>query len=362
MRKSLTFIHWFYGLLLSLFPKNYRHEYEDELQIVFELSIKDAIKTGWLEIVIVISREMVELPKAILYEHLREWRKVPMLKRFVSYFDFSHGSWKEFLIAMFPFFLIGGVWPMINILVGAGLLPEPGPVTGGILFILLGALALLLLIGLGTGLPRWSMPYLGIPLSLFSVYGFTQLLERWWIVHYQSLYNHSWFLGQVGFQGFLWVGLTVAALLLVVLVGFVPIFHRFRNDWTLMVFMLYGVAPFALIFTFDEYVNEELFEIAAFLILAVGGWRYLHSDDSRRRFLALITSLTVCLFIAAVAKAIIFSSPSWPYPRYSFSWQNEMMSTIIMWGWIVLSMLIPLALRLLPRAKTRSRIPDAAAI
>jgi hypothetical protein len=345
----MQFFRKFHYLLLNLYPKTYREEYGEELHTVFNLSLNDAV--GWVEVFKVILHELVDLPIAIIHEHLRERRKAPVIRKFGSYFDFSHGSWKEFLTAMFPFFLMGGIWPLINILGRSGVLLVPSPLFNGIGIGLFGLMGLLFLSGLVTGLPRWSLPYLGIPLSLFSVYGVPQLLERWWIAHYQSLYDKSWFLGQVGYQGFLWVGLSAVTLVLVVMIGFVPVFRRFKTDWTLLVFVLYGTAPFALMFTFDDYVNEEPFVLLAFLVLAIGAWQYLHSDDPRRRFLALAGGLTVALFSAAVAKAIIYQY-FWDGIRH-FTWLTEMMSTIIMWMWIALSILISLGVKLFPRSVDR---------
>jgi uncharacterized membrane protein YfcA len=149
----------------------------------------------------------------------------------------------------------------------------------------------------------------------------------------------------------LWAGLSVAALLLVLLIAFIPFLRRFKTDWTLLLLLLYGSSPLALVLTFDDYVNEEPYELLAFLVLAAGLWFYLRTDDPRRKFWALFGGLTVSLFTAAIAKAIIFSSPAWPYERYSFTWQNEMMSTVIMWMWIALGMLVPLLLSLWPRPK-----------
>ena len=273
-----------------------------------------------------------------------------MIKKFSDYFNFEYGSYREFFSAMFPFFLLGVFLPLMNILTRSGWLVAQSRLVNGIGVVSVGLLGLLFLSGLVTGMPRWSLPYFGFLLSLLSVYGFPQLLDRWWITNYRSLYDKSWFLGQIGYQGYLWVGLTIVTLLWVFLIGLIPLFRRFKNDWTLLPFTLYGVTPFALVATFDDYVNEEPYELLAILILFAGAWVYLHSDNPRRRFLSLFGGLTVSLFIAAVAKAIIFSSPSWPYPRQSFSWQNEMMSTVIMWMWIALSMLISLVLILFPRS------------
>lgn len=354
VRVNLQFLRRFYGLLLNLYPEKYQAEYGEELHVVFNLALDDAMKTGKMEVTLVAMHELLSLPRAIMHEHLRERRKEKMAEKSSSRFNFAPGSIREFFSALFPFFLLGFILPLLNIFTRSGWLTPRGVLVNGIAIVVLVFMGILFLIGLFTGLPRWFLPYMGFLLSLFSVYGFSQLLNRWWIISFQSFYDRSWFLGQVAYQGHLWVGLSVVALLLVLAIRLVPSLRRFKNNWTLLPFLLYGSSPFALAFTFDDYVNEEPYELFAFLVLATGLWLYLRTDDPRRKFWALFGGLSVSLFAAAIAKAILFSSSAWPYPRFSFSWQNEMMSTIIMWGWIAVSMLIPMLIKLFPRLESSS--------
>lgn len=347
----MRFLRRIYGLLLTLYPRKYRDEYGEELRIVFDLSLDDAMASGGLAVARVALRELASLPKAIIHEHLRERRKAKMVRRFGTYFDFTHGSGREFLAALYPFFLLGGVLPIINMISLSGVMRFPNPLFDGIAILLLVILGILCLIGLFKGLPRWSLTYLGFLLAIFSVYQVGSLLDRWWIRTFPALYDRSWFLGQLAYQGMLWVGLSIMTLLLVLVIGFVPFLRRFKKDWTLLLLLLYGSTPFALVFTFDDYVNEGPYELVCFLVLAAGLWLYLRTNDPRRQFWALFGGLTISLFLAAVSKAILFSSPSWPWPKGSFTWQNELMSTIIMWMWIALGMLVPLLLRLFPQPK-----------
>lgn len=340
-----------YALLLNPFPRAYRDEYGEELRTVFDLSLDAAMASGGLEVTRVALRELASLPKAIIHEHLRARRKAHMVRKFGAYFDFTNGSGREFLAALYPFFLLGGVLPIVNMISLSGVMRFPNPLFDGIAILLLLILGILCLIGLFKGLPRWSLTYLGFLLAIFSVYQVSSLLDRWWIRTFPALYDRSWFLGQVAYQGMLWIGLSIMALLLVIVIGFVPLLRHFKKDWTLLLLLLYGSSPFALVFTFDDYVNEEPYELVCFLILAAGLWLYLRTNDPRRKFRALFGGLTFSLFFAAVSKAILFSSPSWPWPKGSFTWQNEMMSTIIMWMWIALGMLVPLLLRLFPKSE-----------
>ena len=355
----------FYSLLLYLFPRTYREEYGDELQTVFDLSFADAKNGGWLGIVDVILRELAALPIAIIHEHLRERRKTKMLKRFGSHFDFVSGSFLEFLGALYPFFLLGGVLPLMSVLMRSNFLTPQSVLVNGIGILLVAILGILCLIGLAKGLPRWSLPYLGFLFSLFSVFQLGMWLERRRVISFTALYARSWFLGQIAYQGMLWVGISVVMLVLVLMISFIPFLRRFREDWTLLTLVTYGASPLALVFAFDEYINEEPFELFAYILLAAGLWFYLRNNDPHRRFWALFGGLAASLLFAAVSKAFM-SSPLWPYEHYyyegysSFPWQTEMMSTVIMWMWVALSMLIPLVLTLLPQAKNHTRTPDVA--
>ena len=92
-----------YSLLLHLFPKAYRVEYGAELQIVFNSSLSDAV--GRTEEIKIFLRELMGLPGAILYEHLRERRKAKMTGKFASRFDFPQGSRMEPWAVLLPFVL-----------------------------------------------------------------------------------------------------------------------------------------------------------------------------------------------------------------------------------------------------------------
>ena len=344
-----------YALLLNLFPRSYRAEYGDELLAVFNLSMDDAITRGRLEAALVVLHELISLPSAIIYEHLRERTRIPMIKKFRAYFGFEYGSYREFLTAMFPFLLVGGIWPLINILVRLRLLPGPGPVANGILLSLLGLFAILFLVGVGKGLPRWSLPYLGFILSLFSVYVFSGLLLGPIYLFFPNLYDRLLFFGDIFYAGAFWFGLLIVMILLVLVTRISPLFQRFRSDWTLLCFILYGAVPFALALTFDEYVGDEPYMLAAFLVLASGAWFYLRGGNEWKRFGALFGALTLAMFIAAAGKALLVPTQDWPITINRALSISEAKHTVLMWMWLALIMIVPIAINLLPRADSPSQ-------
>lgn len=345
-----------YALLLHLFPRAYRENYGDELQAVFDLSLDEARRIGRIEAFQVSLRELIGLPGAVIHEHLRERRKAKMIDRFRSYFDFSYGSWKEYLTALFPFLLVGGIWPLIDVLVRLRVLPGRGPVINGIFLSLLGLFFIPLLVGVGKGLPRWSLPYLGFILALCSVYLFSGLLGILILLPFSNLFDRMAFFGDLFYGGVWWFGLLSVMIILVVATRFFPTFQRFRRDWTLPCLIVYGATPFAVTLTFDEYANDEPFKLLTLLVLAAGAWFYLRESSERKRFWTLFGALSLSMFIAAAGKAILVPTQTWPITIDSSLAISEAKHTIIMWGWFALAMLVPLGIKVAPRSDGLSQI------
>lgn len=348
MKSSLQILGWLYSLCLHLYPRTYRGEYSKELKAVFNLALYNASQKGGLSVTGLVLRELYGLPKAIIFEHQRGRRKLKMLAKTDSFLTFEPGSWRETAAALAPFLVFGAFPTFLGYLRLSTIAPKWLEVVLAIS--LLGLLISLFVIGTVKGFPRWFLPYLGIPMALFSVYIFFDLISTWYKV--PGPHTTHWMLSQIAFQGKLWIGLPAGTICVILITGLLPplrpFYWRLRQDWTLLSFLLYGATLFALLITFDDYINEEPYAIMAMLLLAVGGWFYLRSSSPWRRLLALLTGLTLAMMVAAVGKAILYSSPTWPSPRH-FTWQTEAMSTIIIWGWLVLIIVAPILMKSLPR-------------
>jgi len=348
MKSSLQILGWLYSLCLHLYPRTYQVEYSEELKAVFNLALHNATQKDRFSVIGLALRELYGLPKAIFFEHQRERRKSKMLAKTDSFLTFEPGSWRETVAALAPF-LVFGAFPAFLSYVR---LFAIGPKWLEVVFVLglLGLLLGLFVIGTVKGFPRWFLPYLGIPLALFSVYIFFDLISTWYKV--PGPHTTHWMLSQIAYQGQLWIGLPAGTIGVILITGLLPplrpFYWRLRQDWTLLSFLLYGATLFALLITFDDYNNEEPYAIMAMLLLAVGGWFYLRSNSPWQRLLSLLTGLTLAMVTAAAGKAILYSSPTWPYPRH-FTWQTEAMSTIIIWGWLVLIIVAPILMKSLPR-------------
>lgn len=69
-----------YGLLLSLFPRDFQKEFKDEMEDVFTASLEEAAKTGATLVVRACFFELLDLPVNLLVEHLSHLRKGNMMK------------------------------------------------------------------------------------------------------------------------------------------------------------------------------------------------------------------------------------------------------------------------------------------
>ena len=348
MEVNLQFLRRFYVLLLTFYPRSYQEEYGGELQAVFNLSLEHAIKSGSGEVALAVLRELMGLPKAILYEHLRERRKAKMTGKFASRFDFVPGSWTEAFTALAPF-LFGMAMVFFGYLGKYITFPLWSQVTFVIAFwsLVLG----LFLLGPAKGLPRWFLPYLGLPLPIVSLLLFNSLMDKWGVVW---MYKAPWFFSTFTQEGLLWMGMILLLFLLFVISRLVPLFHpfhqRLKDDWTLLSFVIYGAMPFVLFISYNEYKNEEPFMFLSLASLAAGGWLYLRSPESLKRFLYLQGGMALSMLIAAVGKALLHDS-SFP-TGHGLAWKTEFLGTLITWLWLALIMLIAPALNLLPRVKS----------
>lgn len=339
----------FYSIFLYLFPKAYRDEYGDELQKIFNLLLDDAMKVGMIKVAGVVLRELVDLPKAVIHEHLRERRKQKMTGKFASRFDFEPGSRNETLAALAPF-----LFGMVMVFIGYLARYWTAPIWTSIVFVILfwsAALGLFLL-GSAKGLPRWFLPYLGVLLAIVSLLLFNILvnfrLDVWW--HRSSGWGDDF-----NFGNFLWIGLILLVFLLLAVSRsvprFRPFYQRLRDDWTLLSFLLYGTILMILWLIFDGYVNEEIFFALSLFMLALGGWFYLRNNEPLKRFGSLQIGLALSMFTAAGGKAaLILWSRS---QELDFVLKDELFFTLETWLWLALIMSLPRLLNLLLRSDAR---------
>jgi hypothetical protein len=351
----MQFLRKFYGFLLHLFPRAYRAEYGEELQTVFNLLLADAAQVGGMDILWMLVRELLALPEAAFHEHLRERRVARMAGTFAPRVDFLSGSRAETLAAFVPFIVTFGVFYLASFL---PLQDMPFWVGGVVRLSVLVSIFVTFVVGLSKRLPRWFMPYLGFVLSIVNIFVTNGLIDPKWrgfsFPAYMPGFARDFIQG-----GVFWVGIIILVFLVVVLATLIPTFRpfygRLRNDWTLLAFILYGIAPFAVWLTFDDYYHAGLYLFVSFLMLAIGGWLYLRSSVAWKKFMFLFTGLTLAMAVTVLGAAVLIEDSVYIYS----TWQTEMVQAIMTWMYLVIFMCLPLALNLLPRANVPPQAAEA---
>jgi hypothetical protein len=280
-----------------------------------------------------------------------------MNKRQNARFEFSPGSNREALAALTPLLLGILLVSGVSILFSS-LTVYPRWLADIFGYTSIGVFLILLLVGVVQGFPRWSMPYLGLLLGLFSVYQFSKVIYAWYGRYHID--ERSWILRELVDQLYMWSGLTLAVILLVMASAIFPVFHKVRRDWTLLSFLVYGAAPFAILIAFDEYHRKDLYLLMICLVQALGIYSYLHAHGKWQRFLILFTALTLSMCIVAIGKVIVFPSQTWIHALEPGWWKRELLGPVPIWIWLSITMLIPSVISLFPRVRKPAIVDPSA--
>jgi hypothetical protein len=262
-------------------------------------------------------------------------------------FDFPPGSTRESLAALTP---------LLSFLVIAGILStlytafdkRPGWILTAFVYFSIALFFILLCVGLVKRIPRWTMPYMGLLLAIFSYSKFAQFIYAYYGRY--AWHQNIWIWDELVSQISLWSGLTLTVFLLVMACAIFPAFHKLRRDWTLLSFLVYGAAPLAILLTYDEYRKAESSQMLIFFLLALGVWFYLHTSGKWKRFLVLFTALTVSLWVGTVSRGLLVPYQTWAY-GYKLDWGNQLMGPIPMWICLTFAMLLPSVISLFPRVR-----------
>jgi len=303
-----------YRAALGCFPEGYRSEYTDELLYAMRMAAADAQEQGRGALLRLAWRELRDLPPAIIRAHLHE-RSVQMNLQLGAHLPGGpmHG-WQ--MAAVFLPFLLPLLSPLL-VLAPASVRVTVGPwILAALGLPILGLLVVIWVSGLVRQFPVWALPALGM--ALFFVSAFLQLFAQAavFIAVMHPLYG-GWpdglaqkimmmLLVQFVFLGFM-VG--VASLL-----SLVPGFRaRVQQEWTLLSFLLYGIA-IAPVLGNDEFHWVEGYEAASLLILAVGAGLYLAASKRWQRVLALVVPAILSPAVMSLGLYQTFPAQSWANP------------------------------------------------
>lgn len=223
---------------------------------------------------------------------------------------------------------------------------------GGALVILplLVALFILPVVGAVNGMPRWSLPALGLLLVVLNYMQFGILGVFFVLV----TATPPLFLREIFGSGFSYIGIIVLTMLIILVTASVkslhPFYQRIRKDWTLLPFALLGIVPLAILLSFDEYQGDVPYQIGIGLILLASVWLYLHSARPGRKMLILGIGITLAMAIEAIGKWILIPGQPW-VNDIEQTIQGEVTGAVSTWVWVMVVVLFPALLGLLPQDK-----------
>jgi hypothetical protein len=286
----------------------------------------------------------------------------------VSHFDFELGSRKEMLAALAPF-LFFSILPVIVSSTGM----YPGPLIWTQIIFTLGSMLFIVILltnGSNKPIPRWYLPYIGLPLPIFSFYGYMGLVSSTWFgtpaLYEQAqkspfVSNLARFLGEFVSQGFLWIGLFILIILVVIATTLNPrlrLFHQqLKEDWTLLSFLAYGTAPYLILLSFGDYEmdypDQGPYLFLIFMIMAAGGWLYLRANTPLKKILPLFVAMSISMLIAELSRGILYEYPrdielTWQARFLQLPWQAKLIGSVVTWAWVALLLVAPVLVKWLP--------------
>ncbi len=294
MGKGFWLITRFYARLLRLYPREYQAKFSSEQVEVFQQYAQDAARHGHGALLVLFLRELLHLPGILLRSHLHRVHLDPANRRAAL----------EAGTALFAFTLSA--------------LPVDQSSFGVAPWLLVAVCALL--VGLWRGLPRWSMPYVGVLISLAyylllawfldafhgrplaDIYRWWQPISLWERLAYQAFTQVLFTLLQLAF-----VGIIVLSAGRVIVTKGKPV----DRDWTMVSFLIYGMNILAILVSFDEYHYQHPYQILAAIFLVLGAWGYFKGGYPGQRVLALMSGTALAFFAVAVGKWIILPWQPW---------------------------------------------------
>lgn len=224
-----------------------------------------------------------------------------MSTKLERWFCQPEGSLIEIFLAVLPFFLMG-VLPGIFSLVPA---IRNLPLTIGLLILLLLTLALVFvgIIGLIVRLPRWTLVYIGILLTIFSLGSIFLIYQIAPPIHLGTQWGT--FLNSAVLLS---LHLVLLFLLVAVLVGItrkIPWTREFSlalsRDPINISFMLFGGTFLLILGRYEDVPGGNLYLILSSLMMGVGAGGFLQQEKSNYQLALLISTTSAAALFAVVA-------------------------------------------------------------
>lgn len=126
-----------------------------------------------------------------------------------------------------------------------------------------------------------------------------------------------------------------------------PIAHHVCRDWSLLSFLLYGVACLPIMLTGDEYRGLATYQLGSLALLVGGALMYLRPAKAWPHLWGLLAALGMAFGLLALGVYLVYPQQTWanltPFPRW-----HETVSPLISAITLGLLMLAPAVVELLP--------------
>ena len=347
-----------YSVLLRLYPASFQEEFAEEMQWVFTQSMVDAAERGVWERCRTALCEIRGVIWGAVQQNLEQhtgWRFFHPAR--VPGWEGAPGRGEVILTLLLFLLPVLGLWrrEVMTLVDSPWMIVAAGAVTGA------------LLAGLSRGLPRWSLPYLGIALSsisFFIIFDWQADILSPIAMEKIGLYTHDssvQLLFQALWAGMMWLELFMLTFLtlglLALLRRFRPFLLRLRQDWTLVSYILYSGALTLLTLSFVQHQSIKLFAAGSILCLAAGAWLYLYCPRAWQRTLTLVTGLTLSMIMAAAGNWPVSPINLWPvwqsWPAAGSPFWSKAQAMLIEWIWMAVILLAPALLKLVRLPKER---------
>jgi hypothetical protein len=341
MNKYQAHLLRMYHFILHLYPTGYQEGFADEMLHVFQMQLEDLPNLRLWHALKILWSEVYYLPALLASAYLRE-RIKPMKTNLERYFIQPQGSGKEILLAILPFLLMGLLPGLFSLVPAARDLPV---IIGMPILILLALILILVgIAGLIVQLPRWSLVYAGILLTLLSLGSifllnlFGSLLpmpETWSILLKNSilLSLHLVLLFAL-VAGMIWIGERI------------PLTRKFsqdlRSDPLLISFMLYGGAFLIVLFNFEDVTGADIYLILTSLVMALGAGIFLQSKKTTNQLVGMLCAVTLASAFSLVANLTLVNYNAPPMDFLVFTLPAPSLFVGLSWLVAIVMIILPL--------------------
>ena len=301
-----------YTVLLRLYPRQFRAEFGNEIQVVFEEAF--SAQQDWASIALLLLRELRELPGSLLNAYLFNWLGGGNMSTINEHIKPS--TRRQALLGMLPFLAYGL----------AGMLSEADNLFVSRTYY---AFIAFYLLALGGSLFGWVR---GFPLWSYGYFGWS-LVFAWWWTNIRT-YGFDW--------GYLiWIPFGIMILIALVRTrSFKPLkkfFGDIWQDWSRLMLAMFALETWVMII-FDENHHPYLlaFILASALVASSGAWFFLRSSTLRGRIFSFLGSFIGTTIVSSIAWATWDWHAYYGFPKPEHWYQDWGISMIGVIFWFVI--------------------------